>query len=917
MSNELTGDFEAAVEISIEALNRILATLHQAGASEEASPKLLHEIIARVGDSPARPKFELAEAFLQNLASSSGQVFSYSQDVLRKLQNDLSTIQKTLVGVLRGLSDAGDPSESTGLSPALVLANFPEFFLVRGLVQAQLSTLNITFPKNTTSEATVHCQIRALYIRDAGTVPLPAPIHGEVKIGFEAHYQATGNGPLLRVDVTDDDNKIVFVPAAGTSLTAIEAKQISKEIRRFLRTQFEPMTVDLDEDFPFRQFKALEAGNIKAIALPFNLSQGAHIPAFADFPGLFLAGNDDFAVAFGSFYIKSLLQSVLTTLENFKKTYKVKDALFDATLFVVHVWVSNATLNFQAGTIVLIVDANVHVESHVPLVDDEDYDLTVQQKLSLTLDVPSQHFSLQAVGSLSLTGSLPSEYKNRARKDLEKIRDDALGDAQGVIQQALKSVKIEDGLKPFDASAKSKYLSVEIQPAGVVLRGTFTASQRPPVVADFAETSDGKALTAFKSWIPAGTVEKYVWTWVSQDTSKPVLPWNGIEHQVSSKHRFLFKPQSSGLSPGTEQPPPRAALPWETYQMCLLVEGTQHRATPGIANVTGGQTCQIEQPDWLAVMPSWWDTLLLVPVWGPDPGPEGIVENAIVGHINVHVGAQSAADAKTGCVIHFTDLQTAGSLSVVGEALGRSRHQDLSVPVVLVLPRGSFQEARSVLARKLGSLPRELRVPLAVTEDYEESWTRTFSPTEGSATYLLKGDGELGWKSQGRLDAASLARAVDEHVTAGGRRRLRVIRMAVQPGDPAIDISFEHPQRAALLSQLRGRRVLLLFWKSCSTPCLMELRRLQHVPGQTSETGTVVVAIGDGEDANRTAEIAREHELRFALIPDPDRRISRQYGINCWPTIVSINENGIVDFVHSGITHTRKVTPDHSRPNAE
>ena len=257
MSNELTGDFEAAVEISIEALNRILATLHQAGASEEASPKLLHEIIARVGDSPAQPKFELAEAFLQNLASTSGQVFSYPQNVLRKLQNDLSTIQKTLVGVLRGLSDAGDPAESTGLSPALVLANFPEFFLVRGLVQAQLSTLNITFPKNTTSEVTVHCQIRALYIRDAGTVPLPAPIHGEVKIGFEAHYQATGNGPLLRVDVTDDDNKIVFVPAAGTSLTAIEAKQISKEIRRFLRTQFEPMTVDLDEDFPFRQFKAL------------------------------------------------------------------------------------------------------------------------------------------------------------------------------------------------------------------------------------------------------------------------------------------------------------------------------------------------------------------------------------------------------------------------------------------------------------------------------------------------------------------------------------------------------------------------------------------------------------------------------------------------------------------------------------
>ena len=79
----------------------------------------------------------------------------------------------------------------------------------------------------------------------------------------------------------------------------------------------------------------------------------------------------------------------------------------------------------------------------------------------------------------------------------------------------------------------------------------------------------------------------------------------------------------------------------------------------------------------------------------------------------------------------------------------------------------------------------------------------------------------------------------------------------------------------------------------------------------------VVVAIGDGEDAQRTAEIAREHQLTFAMIPDPDRRISRQYGVNCWPTIVSVNENGFVDFLHSGITHKREVTPDHSRPTAE
>ncbi|HEY5741372.1 MAG TPA: TlpA disulfide reductase family protein, partial [Terrimicrobiaceae bacterium] len=719
----------------------------------------------------------------------------------------------------------------------------------------------------------------------------------------------------LEVKVTTDDNKILFAPAPGTSLTASEAKQISREIRRFLRTQFEPMTVDLEGNFPFRQFKALEAGNIQAIALPLNLSKGAHIPAFADFPGLFLAANDDFAVALSSFYLKSLLQPVLNTLDDFSKTYKVKDVVFGATLFVVHVWVSHATLNFQAGAILLIVNANVHITSNVPLVDDEDYDLTIQQKLGLTLDVLKQKFSLETIGDLSLSGSLPTEYKNKARNDLEQMRDNALEDAQGLVQAALKKVKFDDGLKPFDGSAKSKYTSVEIQPSGVVLRGTFTASQRPSVVVDVAETPDGKALPAFKSWIPAGTVEKYVWSWVSQDSSKPAVPWSGTEHEVSSQHRFIFKPQSIAPPPGPEKPPPKAPLPWEIYQMCLLIEGKQHRATSGIAAVVGGETCHVEKPDWVAVVPSWWETLLLVPVWGPDPGPEEILESAIVGHINVRVQGQ-AANANSASIIHFPDLQSAPPLPVLGEALLRSKHKDSSVPVVVVLPRGSFQDAKSVVEKKLGTFPRELQSPLAITEDYEESWSRAFEPTDGSATYLLSGQGKLVWKSTGPLDSASFASALDEHATAGLHRRSRMLHLAVRSGEPAPDLNFGSGQSAGpSLSRLRGQHVLLLFWKSCSRPCLVELRRMQHVHKQRERTDIVVIAIADGEDAQRTAEIGREHKLGFTLIPDPERRFSRQYGVNCWPTIVSINEHGLVDFVHSGITHERPAAGDRPETN--
>ena len=41
MANNLTGDFEAVVQVSIRQISGMLATLHQAGANRDAALKLL------------------------------------------------------------------------------------------------------------------------------------------------------------------------------------------------------------------------------------------------------------------------------------------------------------------------------------------------------------------------------------------------------------------------------------------------------------------------------------------------------------------------------------------------------------------------------------------------------------------------------------------------------------------------------------------------------------------------------------------------------------------------------------------------------------------------------------------------------------------------------------------------------------
>ena len=55
MANNLTGDFEAVVQVSVRQINGLLATLHQNGASEDAPLKLLHSVAMRVGDVRKKP----------------------------------------------------------------------------------------------------------------------------------------------------------------------------------------------------------------------------------------------------------------------------------------------------------------------------------------------------------------------------------------------------------------------------------------------------------------------------------------------------------------------------------------------------------------------------------------------------------------------------------------------------------------------------------------------------------------------------------------------------------------------------------------------------------------------------------------------------------------------------------------------
>jgi hypothetical protein len=68
-------------------------------------------------------------------------------------------------------------------------------------------------------------------------------------------------------------------------------------------------------------------------------------------------------------------------------------------------------------------------------------------------------------------------------------------------------IPLNDAFGTFGAATHIS--SGEITVDGVMLHGDVTMPARPTTFVDFSETSDGKSLTAFKSWVPGGNINQF------------------------------------------------------------------------------------------------------------------------------------------------------------------------------------------------------------------------------------------------------------------------------------------------------------------------------------------------------------------------------------------------------------------------
>ena len=130
---------------------------------------------------------------------------------------------------------------------------------------------------------------------------------------------------------------------------------------------------------------------------------------------------------------------------------------------------------------------------------------------------------------------------------------------------------------------------------------------------------------------------------------------------------------------------------------------------------------------------------------------------------------------------------------------------------------------------------------------------------------------------------------------------LPVARAAVAPASAAPDFTLRSLAGPNLrLLEQRGKVVLLNFWATWCAPCREEMPQLNKLYEKYRASGFTLLGVNVDEDSRNAAGIAGQLGVKFPVLLDSDKRVSKLYDLSAMPSTVMIDRDGRVRFLHRG-----------------
>ena len=126
-------------------------------------------------------------------------------------------------------------------------------------------------------------------------------------------------------------------------------------------------------------------------------------------------------------------------------------------------------------------------------------------------------------------------------------------------------------------------------------------------------------------------------------------------------------------------------------------------------------------------------------------------------------------------------------------------------------------------------------------------------------------------------------------------------RAAVQLSSTAPDFTLRSVAGTNLrLAEQRGQVVLVNFWATWCGPCRQEMPHLNRIYDSYRKSGFVLLGINIDDDPRAAADLAAKLGLKFPVLLDSDKKVSRSYDMSAMPATLLIDRDGRVRHIHQG-----------------
>lgn len=857
MSNALTGDFEAVLQVSGSTVNRLMASMHQNGFTNPNTPSFPHSVRLRIGDDYA-------------------------------IDN------------------------------------------VRGLVRGQVASPLVELIDGVTDRFWLEVAIRARYLPDPGSNPLPAFINGTVRAQYRIEAidpncfgwaQLASEYIWARVvkdtvsfhGTTAEDQRpsdIPFLPGGGQDQSAIEAR-ITRQIAALLATRFEAT--------PQRVSRRFRRGSMRsrvppvgdaAVVAPIGVT-GDPVGSITSVGQVFLNGAD-FAIAISREAILGIAQPAIASLQGFTATVHINiDSPWYSPLpdvsTVYHVTTNPPVVEWHGYGSFAVIKIKVHGNATTnSILPNASFD--IEQDITLNFDGGTESLWL-GVGSRTvnahvngpLGGLAEGQVKNGIESRVKPLIENAVAAAQpGVGAMIARKQELITQLRGLDALANAGFYNAAFEQEGMILRGRISLSPRMAPVVEFEKTGEQDGYTAIRSWIPGGRIDKFYWTW----------GWFTGGHPGSASYDDRFVLRRPGGSAGKWGQLTNLSMPLPgldgSGKVCLRIRGVQMDPVTGERTPIDASFChrfgfniyvKVGEAPGTVFVPD-------VPELSQDvPFPQlTLVDLA---------SSKPGATSNTLVIYAGRDANREMAAALL-DGLEGARRTDAGLALVVIVPAGHLADAHAESNGLLADVRRigeRLGLATVFAEDAAGQWASALGVgREPQTTWQLTDPrGDVRWMWSGRVTGDALAKALDHTLVTSVNPKSEIIGVAMEIGK-RIGIDLVRPDVIGRhcppfpLWRAGSGGTVVTFVQPHSAASEAHLRDLATRQQQSGDTAPEIVVVVGGASQGDAESYVEQIGRGFVALADPQRKVTTSFGVRVWPTTFSLDRAGKVEAIEAGVS---------------